>query len=304
MLEYLKLINFQVHKILEVYFSPNITTIIGQTDSGKSSIIRGLKWLTFNKPRRKEFISWDKELCIAKLGIDNHLIIRKVSKGINLYKLNEKVFKAFGSDVPIQIQSLLNISDLNFQYQLDPIFWFMETAGFIGKELNSIINLEIIDESLGNVGTMLRQCKSHIEIIESRIESNNRELESLLWVKQFDMDLLALESLNERIKKEASRIASAEKAILTLNKATELVKTASKALPFAEGLLEYSKELLEQQKRIDSIKELLDQIKSNEYSIQCFSITLQANQKELETKFPNCPICGNPLLMPNRKKLV
>ena len=42
--------NFQSHKHTEMEFGPELNVIVGPSDSGKSAIIRALKWVMYNEP--------------------------------------------------------------------------------------------------------------------------------------------------------------------------------------------------------------------------------------------------------------
>ena len=50
MIQSLALKNFQSHKDTLIKFDPGVNVIVGSTDSGKSAIIRALRWLVWNRP--------------------------------------------------------------------------------------------------------------------------------------------------------------------------------------------------------------------------------------------------------------
>ena len=51
--------NFQSHKKSILNLSKGVNVIVGKTDSGKSAIIRALRWLFTNTPSGDAFRSWD-----------------------------------------------------------------------------------------------------------------------------------------------------------------------------------------------------------------------------------------------------
>ena len=72
MIEELHLKNCQSHKDSILKFSPGLNIITGDTDSGKSAIIRGLDKICYNSMTSKELIShWSKSLFIS-IVVDNH----------------------------------------------------------------------------------------------------------------------------------------------------------------------------------------------------------------------------------------
>jgi DNA repair exonuclease SbcCD ATPase subunit len=188
-LESLKLHNFQAHEDLEVKFSPTITTIKGATDSGKSAILRALRWVCLNDTAGADFITEGKKRAEVTLEISYGLppaklistIIRNKNKdgNTNTYTLDGKEFKAFGQGVPLDIEKVLALRDINFQGQHDSPFWFSETAGEVSRKLNSVIDLEIIDTTLANIATEVRRAMERKSLCEERLAEAKRQLEEL-----------------------------------------------------------------------------------------------------------------------------
>ena len=48
--------NFQSHKYSVIELNEELNVIVGPSDSGKSAIIRGLKWALYNEPSGDYFI--------------------------------------------------------------------------------------------------------------------------------------------------------------------------------------------------------------------------------------------------------
>ena len=48
--------NFQSHKHSVIDFDEQLNVIVGPSDSGKSAIIRGIKWVLYNEPTGDYFI--------------------------------------------------------------------------------------------------------------------------------------------------------------------------------------------------------------------------------------------------------
>ena len=178
----IKLTDFQAHEALEVRFAPGITTIIGPTDKGKSSILRALGWVAQNNIAGEEFIREGAKEASVRLvvtdGKRSHTIVRSKGKE-NSYSLDGKKLVAFGQGVPRDIAELLQLNEINFQLQHDAPFWFSETAGEVSRKLNTVIDLAIIDQALSNVGAAVRQCTERRAITEERLEDARKELQRL-----------------------------------------------------------------------------------------------------------------------------
>src|SRR5262245_61335301 len=119
MIRTLQLRNFQKHRRLKLVFSPEITTIRGRTDQGKSAILRALRWISMNVAP-SDFIRHGSKFASAVLSVRTEhglvKIVRKKGKA-NIYKLNGRVLKSFGTKVPDPVLALLQINEINFQKQ-------------------------------------------------------------------------------------------------------------------------------------------------------------------------------------------
>lgn len=198
MIKRLNIKNFQVHESLKIDFDPKITTIVGPSDIGKSAIIRAIKWIIFNKPSGDAFIKEGKKNTTVELDIDNH-IIKRIKGDQNLYSCNDINFTAFGNNVPSEISNLLNLSDINFQNQYDNPFWFNETAGEVSRQLNQIVNLEIIDDSLSQVASLLKTGRIEVDIIQKRLLDLKVQRKELKYIQILNLELEEIEKTQEKI---------------------------------------------------------------------------------------------------------
>ena len=109
MIKDLSLENFQSHKKSSLEFSEGVNVIIGSSDSGKSSIIRSLQWVLFNRPSGDSFRSWWGG--ITNVVVDGVSRIKGGSKGLeNCYEIGLNRFQAMGQGVPEDVTTVLNLS--------------------------------------------------------------------------------------------------------------------------------------------------------------------------------------------------
>lgn len=209
--------NFQAHEKLVIDLDPHVTTVVGQSDKGKSAVLRALRWVALNQPGGEAFIRDGEDKATVTVEADGKVITRTKGKGVNTYHIGDKEFKAFGSDVPPEIAALLNVSELNFQGQHDGPFWFSETAGEVSRKLNEIINLGVIDSVLAFLGGRVREAGSRVTLTEERVTAAKTERARLDAVGDIDEALKHVEGL----AKGASEAALAAKVL------GELVKNVS-----------------------------------------------------------------------------
>lgn len=296
-IERIEIRNFQCHRKLIIDLDPFVTCIVGESDSGKSSILRAFRWLCLNRPSGSAFVRFGHGDCRVRAIIEGETISRQKGDKGNHYKLGGNVFNAFGTGIPDQIGNLLNVSELNFQRQHDPPFWFGLSPGEVSKELNQIINLGLIDSTLANAASELRQAKVAVSVTESRLDTAQKELEESKFAEEMDSDLKELEELQQQISEKTSRIAQDQKLLEEWGELLERKKKAS------ENVLDASEDIQE----IEAVRERLEAVSERREQLE----TLYSKWEELcqrkedslkdlreaesglsNLKIKSCPLCG------------
>ena len=250
MLQKLLIRNFQCWKKLDIDIAHGITTVCGSSDVGKSALVRILQWIATNKPTGDSFVRDGATKAIGQLISENNTITRIRGKGINIYKLNDRVFTAFGNDVPKPIAKVLRMSDINFQKQHDLPFWFSETAGEVSRQLNRIINLDIIDISLANIGVDVRTNNASTEICKERLAKARAQVKELTYITIADRELTIIEQLQDRVQtigEKADLLGGLSMGAIRWRKGRDIAATACKygniALKAGQALARVTKQL-------------------------------------------------------------
>lgn len=158
-IEKVKLANVLSHKDTEVEVGRRLTVFTGPSDSGKSSVMRGLCQLFENRPAGINLIShkakrgepsatevWGRRddgapFCIAR--------IRSASR--NEYEVDGTTLKAFGAGVPEEVVQIANLSEHAFQHQSGGHFLLSSTAGEVARVIGHTVGLEQIDSAFDAV---------------------------------------------------------------------------------------------------------------------------------------------------------
>ena len=199
MINSIKIQNFQSHVNTTLDLDPGVTAIVGPSNCGKSAVFRALNWLINNRPGGNEFHSWAGGDPSIMLNLDSNNVTRSRRANENIYTLNDQEFKAFGTNVPEPIQKALNISDINFQFQLDDPFLFGETPGNIARKLNEVVDLAVIDKALFNINQRYRQEVNQLKNAEDKKAELVDELEEYSWLPEAEESLIELERLDSSI---------------------------------------------------------------------------------------------------------
>lgn len=198
MISRIRIQNFRRNRFLDLTLG-SITVIRGRSAAGKSSLLGALRWVAFNQPAGARFIHWGRKQATVGLQVDGHQILRHRGPAANYYRLDRHLYRAFGTNVPAPIQNCLRLTPLNFHRQHAPHFWFSLTPGEVARQLNQIVNLELVDRILDNLNRKLRTNRILRNEAEQRVEQARERWQALQYVRPLDRDLARLEVREARI---------------------------------------------------------------------------------------------------------
>lgn len=235
--------------------------IVGVTDKGKSSVLRALKWLSLNAIGGDAFITRGKEFTRVELKFGDDIITRYRGRRGNRYELNGEKYVSFGrGKVPNDIAVRLNLSSLSFQGQHDPPYLLGLPPGEVSRELNRVVNLDLIDRTLAKAAAQVRSTQTEELVCRERLESAQGKLGKLGWVKKAVKLWGEIEGLRMEAA-EHTRKASLAASILTdVGRAAERVDLLSNAILGAKTAVEAGEAALKQRERIERIHYYVDKL--------------------------------------------
>lgn len=302
MIEAIEIKNFQSHKNTSIEFSKGLNVISGTSDSGKSSIIRAIKWVVENRPSGDSIRNWDcKKTDKTKVSIklsDNVLIEKERTDNKTKYLIDQKEFEAMRSDVPEEIRNAFNLSEFNIQNQHDPYFLLNNSSGEIAKKMNDLVGLDIIDTIFKNLNSKILVTKRTIsELIESS-KSLEIYLSQLSWLEKADKELVLIEKQEKQLEERKQDFSSIQTSI---DKIVSLKTTIQKKEKFVvagkqvEKLLSDCKGLEEGKAKWETISSQMknyDTVLRKENSSSASLLSMRKELKTLIEKYKICPVCG------------
>jgi len=263
MFEKLVLRHFQPHKKLTIEFGERVTCIVGPTDTGKSSVLRALRWICLNRIGSRSFISWWSKFTTVTLYVDGHVIRRRKGKA-NLYEMDGQEFKAFGTTVPEPIARVLNVSEENFQRQIDPPLWLAESPAQVGRELNKIVNLDIIDHTMEAVAKRKREAQSKVSSLTEVRNKLKREVRSLSWVTECRKEYEELEGLVQNRDRLRDKVGSLEALLGNAQRHKRVLKCQ----PVCEVLSGLLQRWMQVAKKVVSLGVLLEEAQEHSRTVE------------------------------------
>lgn len=274
MIKSIRLKNIQAHKDSKLEFDKGINAIVGTSNNGKSTIIRALNWNRYNRPLGIDTLAshWivdDKGNLKDEMSVtienDFGTVTRKRTKTENQYIVNDKELNVVKSDVPLEVEQILNLSETNIQNQQDSPFLLSETSGKVAEYFNRIVRLDIIDRVLSKAETTRRKTNQEIQVLENNIKNNEKKLEDFSWL----VDVEKLLNKIERVTLKNTQLKQNEKELL--NK-----------------IIEYKNQLRNQRNLTDS-KEILNTIEQELENNNRLNENYNSLKSEIE-KYKNCKI--------------
>lgn len=179
--------NFQIHRENSVEIPEGETTYLeGDSDIGKSAMLRALRWVCENKPDGGSFVTFKSPRGTnskVTLELDGRTVTRERGKSKNTYGLDSEVFEAFGRNVPEPVAKFLNLSPYAFQLQGEVSFLIGASPTEAAKILSDACGLGVIDTAVAfarNKKTVadadIRKCEILLDSAQRRLDDADKEL--------------------------------------------------------------------------------------------------------------------------------
>jgi DNA repair exonuclease SbcCD ATPase subunit len=198
--------NFKCHAHSEVPFE-HFTALIGPSNSGKSTIIKGIRLCLYNEPNGDRFITHGEKLCYVEVQFheDGQYAgaIRR-TKGaeigpdgkdveINKYEIKHpdgtiSEYTNFGQGAfePVvafhgmpKVNLFGDLESLNICDQLSAPFFLANTSGKRAKMVGKLAKTDIVDRALDNVKADLRMQTAQKKDLKARIKTKEDELKEM-----------------------------------------------------------------------------------------------------------------------------
>lgn len=207
--------NFQSHKHSVLEFNNQLNVIVGPSDSGKTAILRGIRWVLYNEPSGDYFIREGENYCAVTIVFsDGTRVKRYRSRSKNIYYLynsdnDETKFEGFGTSVPEEIinatgiKKILLDSDLskpiNLSDQLEGAFLLSERASARASSIGRLVGVNIIDDTLRDTLKDVRNLSSKKKIIEDNISNLKDELSQYEYLDELRDKINRISIIRDKI---------------------------------------------------------------------------------------------------------
>lgn len=199
MIRQIKLVNFQAHRDLLLTVNPGLNVVVGASDTGKSAIIRALRFIALHESASGLVTHGETSLQVGVLCEDGGVFRFKNPKEYG-YKVGKERFVACGKQAPKAVTDRLKLTDVNFQSQMDSVFLLALTGGQLAKEINKIVALDDIDKSISWLRTQSAKLGT---LIDNEQHKLIRCKTDLLPYQNLDRKQELLKQLQDLAKRES-----------------------------------------------------------------------------------------------------
>jgi exonuclease SbcC len=306
MIDSLEIKNFQSHAETKLEFAPGTNTILGDTNSGKSAIIRALILLFQNRPLGDAYVSWGKKECAVGIATPSGKA-RRQRKPFNGYVIKDEKYKDIGTDVPPELAEVANLGPINFQTQFDPYFIVRETPGQISRYISELLALDQPDVAVAAARAQQSTLNRDVTRVNGEIETLQAGIDALNGLDEAAADVNRSEELIKTIELlglAVSTLAQIKNSVLSIRTrlATARELHANLNLVPAHGVLQRLESLVTTQLTLNglaasvrSARQAIQQTRAEGDRLRVEYDSLKARYVDELRTLKVCPFCWSNL---------
>lgn len=214
--------NFQAHEHTETNFDDGLNIIVGESNNGKTSIIRAIMWVIDNQPLGTDFIMAGKDECKVTICYDDGTSITRgrTLKDTGYYDiyyhdengtLQHANYRGFTNAVPVEVANVHQMpkisitkdieTHLNVLSQLDGPFLLTESPLVKASAIGRITGTHVVDDAIKESNKTIQGNNKLIKNYQKELEEKENELKALPNIQLMSQFTGIYASLVSHIKK-------------------------------------------------------------------------------------------------------
>jgi DNA repair exonuclease SbcCD ATPase subunit len=235
MIQKLSIKNFQSHADTEIELAP-VTVFTGDSDQGKTAILRSIVKLMRNTPLGDFFIRHSQKECIISVELDNGIKVTRIigkKNNINIYKINDDEYNNFGTTVPDEVKLVLDIDDIqvfdkekidfHVSSQHDGLFLINLSESLRGRIFSKLTGSDIVNKALFNLNSLIRSKTKEKENNLSKLDVLNSQIANLSYVYDLENIIDNVNSLQIKVDELHNDIKYINKAYDDINNLSSII---------------------------------------------------------------------------------
>lgn len=291
--------NFQAHKDTTVQFDRGLNIIVGESNNGKTSILRGILWAIDNQPLGNDFIMAGENDCSVTINFSDGTYIKRgrTVKDTGYYEIRyiddngkyiDQTYRGFTNAVPVEVANVhqmpkVNITKdiethLNVLSQLDGPFLLTESPLVKASAIGRITGTHVIDaaikESNKTIQSNRKLVKSYSEDLQQK-ENERKQLPDIKsmedFTKKYAYIVKYITKLNDSVIKlnaDLQQISQYQQQMTQEKEKCERLKKVAALLPIIKTAKDKFNKVMFLHGKLTKYQELSLQIEQNQISIE------------------------------------
>lgn len=230
--------NFQSHAHTVVDFTLNaLNGLIGESDNGKTGILRGIKWCLYNDPKGDDFIRLGENECWVELEFSNGYKVRRgrTTSSAGYYEVYDasiqetNKFTGFSHAIPMDVYNAHQMPKVtvgkeqvsfNLAEQLDGAFMLSLSSGDRATLIGKITGTQAVDTAIKDIGKEIINKNKDNKDTKRDIEKNIDDIKQYDHLPGLAKEISELENLLleiETVEDEIRGYESLEREIADFN---------------------------------------------------------------------------------------
>lgn len=280
--------NFQSHADTRIELAPGLTVLTGPSDSGKSAILRALRWVYWNQPPGLEILRAGASQVSVEVELEDGTRVRRErSASVNRYVIERpgeppQVLEGFGRDVPEPVLEALGIRNvhlggrdlwLGYAGQLEPHFLIAEPGAVQAEAIGRLTGVHVLGQAAVAVRRDEQAAEREASRLAQEMEEIRAELEGYADLPAEEARVTAAEACLDRATRLEERVARLE----MLGRQLEDIRREAAAVrrlldrfrgvPAAERLIERAAELARRREALLRLATSLDDVRRQKLDV-------------------------------------
>ena len=291
--------NFQAHKDTTVQFDRGLNIIVGESNNGKTSILRGILWVIDNQPLGNDFIMAGENDCSVTINFSDGTYIERgrTVKNTGYYKIRyiddngkyiDQTYRGFTNAVPVEVANVhqmpkVNITKdiethLNVLSQLDGPFLLTESPLVKASAIGRITGTHVIDAAIKESNKTIQSNRKLIKSYSEDLQQKENELKQLpdiksmeAFTKKYAYIVKYITKLNDSVIKlnaNLQQINQYQQQIIHEKEKCERLKKIATLLPIIQAAKDKLNKVMFLHGKLIKYQELSLQIEQNQISIE------------------------------------
>lgn len=185
---------FQSHEDTEIEFTNGLNAIIGPSNSGKSAIIRALRFVLYNEPKGSDFIrqSAKEVICRVEFSDGSYLERRRARSSAGSYIVGypdgtKTELKGFTNNIPVDVPNTHQMpyiqlakdleTTLNIGFQLEAPFMIGESPSTRAAIIGHLTGVHLVDTAIRELSKDITGNNRDMKTFHQQVEEIEEELQ-------------------------------------------------------------------------------------------------------------------------------